>query len=1493
MATLMLCGLLFLYFRNLNPLFTEVENGYGHNIVNLSSQTDSAELANLLLNNRYVKDTAEARLIADTLTKRLQRMSFPNLYHLQKRDYGQIPVRVADSLHIFEDRVRLSYAKLGIDDSVSLPSPQNLESTFKLSRQGGEPGDGEIHVHVFSESSESVGGIVVRLQEHYSGKDTVVSGHTVGYAKTDEDGNATFTGLDRNRGYSVLPIKKGYEYGGSKGIVEGQFDKYNYFGRFGLKEYVFEFKQLEHRIPMFNNSTLKQIKNDGTITVRTPEEFKHVVIKWFVLVLLAWWLLAAVMWIRKRNFDPVLLSAVMLLTGVCVLVMFAIQNPLTEELRGAEMGSGVLIGVGVMILFQFLDFVKLYQDSSKIAFDVPLTMVRWIFLPFKQKVSGIASVLSGYAPWYKKFGAMLLLVCCLPFAIFNIPVISRVNKPIVRWIERLPKGAGWLMLAIFLTALLWTPLGREIGGMKVNLSILGLVFQPSEIAKYLILLFMAAFFTQRADTIIAYSQPDRTKVLEKVKTLGWVIGGLLLLMAMYAALGDMGPALVIGVTFVLLYSLVKSKVNLDYLSDDDKWKRIFTCDFAVMIYGIVSFAVLTFLGYWWNGVETALFFAGLWFLLWIVMGILLHKQFFETAIIINLLVFTFVFGGNIAKKVPILRDTAVAERFDERTNMCTNTWGNLDVRPDEPGYEHGKEAKEVSNTQVANGLWAIATGGMTGQGMGEGNPNLIPAFHTDMILSSMAEQVGWVGLVLVVLVMALLLRRVVVVGYRVGHPFAFYFCMGVAIVTAVQFFIIALGSCGMIPLTGVTVPFLSYGRVSMILNLAAIGIVLSLSKNIRQEQLTEPQDMVRRRSVGDYNYPISIVTWCYVIVALFTFCVWQYYALWNRDDTLIRPAYVHSREGLPIIEYNPRIALLTSEMWAGNIYDRNGVLLATSDKDLLMNTKNSLVQLNVGMEDTTLTNIANAHTKRYYPFAEDMFFMLGDQNTGLYYTYNEDNPIGYMAEVQHHSYLRGYENSYNDKDGNPIKVKLSGKVKSDARFLNSAPRDTTIVYRLRDNRELVQYLKDGTHGKLLKQHNDKVKNGDYNLYLTLDAALQKYMQDTLENYVNGIDHFKTNNLLRISAVVLDAQSGDLLTSANYPRPDYQRLRDEDQAGIRYYNDNRRPADWKGYTDRDLGLTYATAPGSTAKVMSALAGLDKLGVEAVQRDARFRVYRYEVIDINKMGKSKEPPMGSGTMAHVSMKQAIVQSSNCYFINLVNHYNCYDELEKIYSAVGISLDNKKPYSLYYQSSNVLHDIVARKQSVAVPEYQKYITQRDVEKTLDTHNGKTLGKECWMWAWGQGTMDATPLNMARVVSTVANGGQMPVTRYLLKSADSHHREIRPEYVPITSNENAAELKSYLKAQADHKSSSFASEFVPLIGGKTGTPERVLKQVSGGQDKPNDGWYIMYVETGNAEHPVLAVAIRMERVGHGSDLGSGAAMKLASSVVLGALRDRGYVTQ
>ena len=71
-------------------------------------------------------------------------------------------------------------------------------------------------------------------------------------------------------------------------------------------------------------------------------------------------------------------------------------------------------------------------------------------------------------------------------------------------------------------------------------------------------------------------------------------------------------------------------------------------------------------------------------------------------------------------------------------------------------------------------------------------------------------------------------------------------------------------------------------------------------------------EKIKKRSVGDYNYPVSIVSWTFLILALFTLGVWQYYALWARNKTLVHPAFVLNNHGIPLIDrrnscYNNRL----------------------------------------------------------------------------------------------------------------------------------------------------------------------------------------------------------------------------------------------------------------------------------------------------------------------------------------------------------------------------------------------------------------------------------------------------------------------------------------------------------------------------------------------------------------------------------------------------------
>ena len=1431
----------------------------------LSPEMDTNAVADLLLRYNYVENKKDAVFVAQSLRERTEETVIPSLFALQKRDIGQVSAKTVDSCGVLTK----AYQK-----SCEVLEQSRLDSVFEYHAPSGTTGAGRFKVVVEEKVSEKsrktvpCPNVQVMLLKHV--RDSLNQPDTVllGFVKTDAKGVAVIEGLDRKASYSVLPVKKGYEYGQSKGTYDGQWGNGN-----KSDELTFTFTQQEHKIQLLDNATVRRIKRGHTLMVRSPDAFKSTLTWCFVAVMLAWWLLCLVIIIRKKELNGLLVAACMFLTGLCVLMMFSMQDPVNDALIGVDMTKGVIIGVVVAIVFQWVDFVKFYQNNCAVGFDVLTEAFRWLFKPFKEKVARLAAILKSDCNVLKKVFALLLVVVTLPFILLDWLQITRLHERVDRFCAKLPKGIGWLVMALLLTALLWTPFGRSVGGMRVNLNLFGLVFQPSEIAKYLIMLFVAAFFTRNADAIIAYSQPKRLNLIgSKLKTLLWIIVGLGILMAMCCALGDMGPGLVIAVTFVILYSLVKSKVNLSDTDEKTRWRRIFSCDFAMLIYGVLSFAAFLVGGYY---LGHMLLFGLLWFVFWVALGYFgFRKRLFESALLLNAVVFVFVFGGQILGAIPVLRESSLVERFNDRTEMCAHTWGELDIE------HHGEAADPVSNTQVVNGLWALATGGMAGQGMGEGKPSVIPAYHTDMILSSIGEQMGWIGLLFVVVALVLLLRRMAVVGYKAGHPFAFYLCMGFSIITAVQFFIIALGSSGMIPLTGVTVPFLSYGRVSMILNLAAFGIVLSLSSRTRPE--TSEAMSSAAKSVEQYSYPVAIVTLTLLFFAVSMLSVWQYYQVWDRDKTLIRPAFVLNKQGAPVVEYNPRIALLTAEMPSGRILDRNGVLLATGDKTEIKPEKYK----DMGIDPQTLDTMLRCNLKRYYPLGEQLFFMVGDRNRQLY-SFNENSPVGYLAEDQHLSYLRGFDNVLYDAAGQPVEVKLGSSRYKASSFLEADSLKETVT--LRDYSYLLPFLKDGLDGKELEKRNDDVKNGKYDLHLTVDARLQVALQRKMADYIANEKSskgkaYKDNNLIRVSAVVLDAQNGDLLASANYPLPDYHRLDKELGSTNNYYNDNRRDKDWKVYTDRDLGTTYQTAPGSTAKVMSAMAGFRKLGVSA--KDTTYYVSHDNIIERNPDEPTSE----------VSMEEAIVKSSNCYFINLVNKNDLYDDLETVYKTVGINIGNIIPY--YYQAKqdktweNGFHEIITKNKANALRLYDNKIRNNKNRDKVKMNYGE------WKWAWGHGysvketkesfEIKASPLNMARVASSVVNHGNMPVTQYI-KSVNPREKELRKEgAVKLLNEGEVAVLKKYMIAETEnHRKNrahvTFAKPEQLVVGGKTGTAERGRYDYINHEEKPvrNDGWYMFFIEDsgGAMSHP-LAVAVRIERLRKGED-GSAAAVRLAKQLV------------
>lgn len=1587
---------------NYSERFEEVENNYlttPKSAVNLVKGTSFNNLTDVLHNHNYITSKDDADFVSKFILQKFEDgQSLSTLYDLNKRIW-QMPVSLIDSIgsNGYKNKADKSKEAIGIDDEFCKIDFSQLYDSAELdSIQHGSINVSVIerleNAGMLSKGTKPCANIVVRLSEQYiDSLDNYKSKRrTIAYLKTNDKGKVSFNGLNPNLSYSVLPIHDGFEYGTSKGTIGGNLSvainkqrtlKDKLLGR-NKNTLLCSFTQQEHKIRIFDAQTLKQIKEDKTLTIRSPREFKNILVKYVVLFFAAWWGLWLICKVRRKPLNETILAILMSLTGLCLLTMFSLNDPLTDRLLGVDMGNGILCGVAIILVMQLLDIRKFYQgrlsfDIGKfsifipsivfsiiifavgsfyvsknimlaisvllmfitffaykidkehltnllkrqdVEFDIPVECIKWIFKPFKDKIHYFIKILADdKINIINKLIALIGMLLCTPLLIIDlmeyltsflskILIDSDVNKirkllsvlgiivllPYVlfkilyRKLYKLPKGAGYLLTALMLTALLFTPLGDAVGGMKVNLNI-GILFQPSEIAKYLVIIFMAAYFSVNANKIVQFSEKGNTKLFgAKLKMMMSIFIGLGVLMGLYLVLGDMGPALVLAFTFILLYSIIKSKIDLEGTSLDNQLKRIFTCDIAMLIYGVLSFIVFLYIG---NFLGNMGVFCLAWFALWIIIGVV-KQEIYETPIFFNFIIAAFIFGGTLLGNIPGLGN--VAERLDSRNEMCSNTWGTLPI--------NGNIANAGENTQVAEGLWGLASGGFWGQGLGNGSTHFIPAFHTDMILESIGEQMGFVGIFIIILLLAILLRRTIVVGYETSHPFTLYLCLGIAIVTAIQFVIISLGSTGIIPLTGVTVPFLSYGKVSMILNLAAFGIILSIASHSAAEttMTTEATASLIKQNIGKYNYSVSLLSWTYCILAIFICGVFFYYQFIDRNDTLIRPVYVNNSSGIPIVEYNPRIEQLTQIMYSGDIYDRNGVLLATSSPSKFdekvdpkdKNSKTRLEECKDILEEEFDLDLKKTR-QRYYPFGEHLFFMLGDFNSKLYFSADAESkfPRGYMAESKHISDLRGYDNKMRDKDGNPIKLDLYSKEFAPDKYHSNKYHISYIDYQIRDYSALIPYLKAGLHSNKVKRLNER-KNGDIepkDIQLTIDAALQTELQQEIAKHVQ--EKHSHLNKLRVSVVILDGKNGDLLTSALYPLPNYDTLRVNNDS---YDDINNRNKSWKAYTDMDLGLVYPTSPGSTAKVVTGLAGYRKEG-NGIETAKYY-------IDPN------EKIYGSEPAGWVDINKAYKESSNCYFVNLLNDRDLFADLAYVYSTLGVTINVNKSYTFnYHEPTTEWLSLVTSVRDKSINKYESYKESGRKEKM----NNKTGKPDEWSWSWGQNGMDATPLTMARAMSVVVNNGVMPITRYTL-----HENVENITLLPSTDN-----LKQHLKdtRMSHERARSFSKR--ETIGGKTGTPERVSERiekiikkrdgtyrVSIQEIVGNDGWYICFIENANVRAKLreqkprkqdeiseistqssLAIAIRMERLGVGEM--SGNATRLMDEVIIDALKTHGYI--
>ncbi len=157
-------------------------------------------------------------------------------------------------------------------------------------------------------------------------------------------------------------------------------------------------------------------------------------------------------------------------------------------------------------------------------------------------------------------------------------------------------------------------------------------------------------------------------------------------------------------------------------------------------------------------------------------------------------------------------------------------------------FDHYGEGTDDRAFQPVEAMFGMAWGGLIGRGFGEGSPERVPYANSDFIVSSIGEELGLTGVIAIILLYGFIVERALRAALVCRDPFGKLMCVGLAGVFALQVFVVIGGVTRLIPLTGLTTPFLSYGGSSLIANWVIIALLLRISDQARRPppQLSTP-----------------------------------------------------------------------------------------------------------------------------------------------------------------------------------------------------------------------------------------------------------------------------------------------------------------------------------------------------------------------------------------------------------------------------------------------------------------------------------------------------------------------------------------------------------------------------------------------------------------------------------------------------------------------------
>jgi cell division protein FtsW (lipid II flippase) len=391
--------------------------------------------------------------------------------------------------------------------------------------------------------------------------------------------------------------------------------------------------------------------------------------------------------------------------------------------------------------------------------------------------------------------------------------------------------------------------------------------------------------------------------------------------------------------------------------------------------------------------------------------------------------------------------------------------------------------------QVAQALWALAAGGPFGTGIGLGDTRYLPAGHTDLILAALGEELGAVGLLAVAAMYAAVIWRALVIARRAVSDYDFFLAVVLTLSLSVPVFLMAGGMMGLVPLTGVVTPFLSFGGSAMVANFLALGLLAGM--RTRSEPAVD-LDVFR----PGLTWLSGALMVCAVVVVVGLLRV----QVVSADEVLVKPHLGVQADGTRRYQYNPRMLDVARGIPRGSVVDRNGLPLATDDLALQKQSASAYQKLGI-----TLDAVCPDPSVRCYPLGGRAYHLLGDARTRPNWSATNTS----FVERDSESRLRGFDDR-----------------SAAIRVVDASGSQTSAM--LRDYSDLVPLFRH----RYQPTHPDAkaILGRSRDARLTIDARLQIRVADILSEYS------RRSSTGHAAAVVLDPASGDVLASVSYPWP---------------------------------------------------------------------------------------------------------------------------------------------------------------------------------------------------------------------------------------------------------------------------------------------------------------------------------------------------------------------